>query len=120
MPAMPKTNAATISVDHVLAGTWITDEEDSNVAFTFSSEKNGFRVSGFCRSDGEEFKISKVKWDGKADLELTTSEVWKKKDVKRGEIAEAWQVPSVPAPSRAKVRRSPGRDYPSALPLQVA
>jgi hypothetical protein len=55
-----------IAADHPLIGTWIADEEDSNVAFTFSVKNDAFHVSGFCRSDGEKFEVSQVKWDGKA------------------------------------------------------
>ena len=79
------------------------------------------RVSGFSRPDGEAFEIKYVKWDGKIlsftarmpstdyvtkntfrvrrdgrlDFELTTFEVWKKKDVKPGELPKAWR-PSNP------------------------
>jgi hypothetical protein len=106
-----------IPADPSFLGTWITEEEDSNAAFVISIRNNRFEVSGFCRSDGEEFEITKVKWDGEAlsfvarmpstdtafknvfrtrqdgrlDLELTTYEVWKKKDVKPGKIPEAWR-----------------------------
>jgi hypothetical protein len=94
---------APVSPDHPLIGTWITSDEDSNAAFVFSVSSNQFQVSGFCRSDGEEFQITGVTWDGEAlsfvvrmpstetvtknvfrlrpdgtaDLELTTYEVWK-------------------------------------------
>ena len=77
--------------DHAPIGTWIS--------------KGKLRVSGFCRSDGEELEVKEVKWDGKAlsftarmpstdtvtgnlfrvrpdgsvDLELTTYEFWKKR-----------------------------------------
>jgi hypothetical protein len=106
-----------VSSDHPLVGTWITDEEDSNAAFTISAKSGEFCVSGFCRSDGEKFEITQVEWDGetlrfvarmpstdtsmknafrlrpdgKADLELTIYEVWKKKDVTPGETPEAWR-----------------------------
>ena len=55
-----------ISVNKALLGTWITDEEDSSVAFAFSTKNNGYLVNGFCRSDGEEFEITRVKveWQG--------------------------------------------------------
>jgi hypothetical protein len=108
---------SSIPVDHPLIGAWITSEEDSDVAFVFSVENSHVQVSGFCRSDGEEFEITEVTWDGEAlsfvarmpstdtrtknifrarpdgmaDLELTTYEVWKKKDVKPGESPEAWR-----------------------------
>jgi hypothetical protein len=114
--AAVKTHLA-IPADHALIGTWITDGEDSDAAFTFSLKNGKFRVSGFCRSDGEAFEISRVEWDGwalsfmarmpstdtitknvfrirpdgRVDLELTAYEVWKKKDVKPGEIPEAWR-----------------------------
>ncbi len=116
---MAKTSR-TFPADHPLIGTWITDEEDSDTAFRFSLENNKLRVSGFCRSSGEEFEITHVKWDGMAlsfiarfpatdtvtknlfrmrpdgrgDLELTNYEVWKKKDVTPGEIPEAWRTRS--------------------------
>jgi hypothetical protein len=74
---------------------------------------------GFCRSSGEEFDITEVNWDGaalsfiatfpptgnvtknvfrvrldgRADLELTSYEIWKKKDVKPGDQPEAWRTP---------------------------
>jgi hypothetical protein len=111
----------TIRINDTLLGTWITENEDSNAAFTVSAKNNRYRVAGFCRSDGEMFEITRVKWDGKAlsfiarmpstkavsknvfrirqdgklDLELTTYEVWKKKDIKAGEIPTAWQRRSV-------------------------
>ena len=103
-----------VSGDHPLVGTWITDEEDSDAAFIFTIEHGDIEVSGFCRSDGEEFEIRNTKWDGetltftarmpstdytsinafrmrpdgRADLTLTIFEVWKKKDVKPGELPE--------------------------------
>jgi len=107
-----------ISEEHPLAGTWITDEEDSDAAFVFTIENGEIKVSGFCQSDGEMFEIKDTKWDGetltftarmpstdytsinsfqmrpdgKADLTLTIFEVWKKKDVKPGVRPEGWQV----------------------------
>ena len=104
-------------IDHRLIGTWITSEEDSDTAFVFFAANNEIHVSGFCRSNGEEFEITEVKWDGealsfvarfpstdtttknifrvrpdgRADLELTAYEIWKKKDVKPGDTPEAWQ-----------------------------
>jgi hypothetical protein len=53
-----------ISSDHPFIGTWITDDEDSDPAFRIKVVGGKFRVSGFCRSDGEAFEISGVKWDG--------------------------------------------------------
>jgi len=95
--------------EHALIGTWVTGEETSDAAFVFSERNKRLHVSGFCISDREEFKITEVKWDGKAlsftarmpstdattknvcrirrdgklTLALTTYEVWKKKAVKR-------------------------------------
>ena len=119
--------------NHSLNGTWVTEDEDSNVAFSFSVKDKKPEVSGYCRSSGEAFEISRVEWDGKRlsfvarfpstdtvtknvfrvrpdgrlDLELTTFEIWKRKDVKPGEIPEAWK----PVPGRTmpftKVRRVP-------------
>jgi hypothetical protein len=123
---------STIPADHALIGTWVTDWEDSNTAFRFSRENNKLRVSGFCRSDGEEFEITHMKWDGIAlsfmarmpsthtvtktvfrirpdgrlDLELTTHEVWKKKDVTPGEIPEAWRLGTGHVKPLTHVRRS--------------
>jgi hypothetical protein len=120
----------TIPDSHRLIGTWITDDEDSSVAFTFSAKNNKLRVSGFSRPDGEAFEITHVKWDGKIlsftarmpstdyvtkntfrvrqdgklDFELTTFEVWKKKDVNAGEIPKAWQ--STPYTHIRRVRSS--------------
>jgi hypothetical protein len=121
-----------IAADHPLIGTWITDEEDSNVAFTFSVKNDAFHVSGFCRSDGEKFEVSQVKWDGKAlsfiarmpstdtvtnnvfrlrpdgrtNLDLTIHEVWKKKNVKAGDIPETWRPVLTLSKPRPKVRRA--------------
>jgi hypothetical protein len=102
--------------DHALIGTWVTEKEDSEAAFTFSARDNTLHVSGFCISDREEFEITKVKWDGKAlsftarmpstetvtrhvfrirrdgklTLELTTYEVWKKRKAV-GAMPAAWR-----------------------------
>ena len=107
----------TISTDHPLIGTWIAEDEDSDVAISIEVNQGLFSVSAFCRSDGEYFKVSNVVWDrtslsfealmpstktksinkftmrpdGNVDLELTIFEVWKKKNVKPGEIPEAWK-----------------------------
>ena len=111
-----------IQAEHPLIGTWVTNDEDSDAAFTFSVADGEFRVSGFCQSDGEEFEVSGVNWDGtaltftarmpstgcvtknvfrirpdgKLDLELTTHEVWKKRRVKPGQIPRGWRATSRP------------------------
>ena len=105
-----------IRPDHPLVGTWVTEEEDSRAAFVISVSRNKFRVSGFSRPDGEAFKITQLKWDGRAlsftarmpstgwttrnvlrlrrdgnaNLEITLFEIWKKKDVKPREPPEGW------------------------------
>ncbi|HPR82597.1 MAG TPA: hypothetical protein PLD51_01950 [Pontiellaceae bacterium] len=106
--------------DHPLVGTWITSDEDSDVAVTIEVQSGKFKVSSFTRSDGEFHKVENVKWagnalsfdstvpsngwqtkhvfrikpDGSAEVELTWSDVWKKKDVKPGEPPESWQANS--------------------------
>lgn len=55
---------AEVSEDHPIAGTWITDEEDSDAAFIFTVAHGYLEVSGFCRSDGEKFEIRDTRWDG--------------------------------------------------------
>ena len=124
------------SKTHPLVGTWITDEEDSNAAFIVKVTCGQFDVSGFCRSDGEKFKITRTRWDGHAlsfdslmpstdwkarhvfrlrsdgriEHELTVWEIWKKKDVKRGQMPEAWvakpkKLPTTPRTLRCVPRR---------------
>ena len=109
---------APIPADHPLIGTWITEEEDSNVAFTICVRDGVFAVTGFCRIDGEAFEISELEWDGdaltfrarmpstdtvtknlfrirddgKADLECTIYEVWKKQEVTVGERPKGWDA----------------------------
>jgi hypothetical protein len=111
-----------IQADHPLIGTWVTNEEDSDAAFTISVTDGEFRVSGVCQSDGETFEIEGVNWDGSAltftaimpstgfvtknvfrvrpdgqlDLELTTYEVWKTLSVKPGESPRGWRTTSRP------------------------
>jgi hypothetical protein len=114
--------SGSIQADHPLIGTWVTSNQDSDAAFTFSVADGEFRVSGFCQPDGEKFEISGVTWngtalaftaimpstgwatknvfsirpDGKLNLELTTHEVWKKKRVKPGQLPRAWRAPARP------------------------
>ena len=106
-----------IRADHPLIGTWIASDEDSDAAFVVSAADNRLQVSGFCRSDSEQFEITDVNWDGEklsfvarmpstnavtknvfhirpdgmAELELTIYELWKKKPIVRGELPEAWR-----------------------------
>lgn len=101
---------------HPLVGTWITEDEDSDVALVVKAVRGRFAVSGFCRSDGERLRVTKVCWDGealsfdtlvpstkcrakhvfrlqadgRAEVEFTFVDIWKKKDVKPGVLPEAW------------------------------
>jgi hypothetical protein len=107
----------TMPEDHPLIGTWITDDEDSNVAVMISVKNGSPHVECFIRSDGEFYEISNLSWDGTrlefeglipssgwrtrhvfsaapdgtANVEFTWFEVWKKKDVKPGELPKAWR-----------------------------
>lgn len=91
--------------DEALVGTWTTEDEDSNAEFSFVIEKGTFQVSGVDLSDGENFQVEEIVWDGealsftavmlstgfvsrnvfraqpdgKAELELTLYEIWKKR-----------------------------------------
>jgi hypothetical protein len=104
-------------IDHPLVGTWIAEEDDSDVAFVISVEDNVFKVSGIYRSSGIPFDIYDVIWNGEAlsftarfqptntitknvfrartsdvaDLALTVYEVWIKKEAKPGELPGAWR-----------------------------
>jgi hypothetical protein len=42
-----------ISPTHPFIGTWVTEEEDSDVAFSIRVHNGKFQVAGFCISDGE-------------------------------------------------------------------
>jgi hypothetical protein len=104
-------------IHHPLIGTWISEDEDSDVAFVVSVAEDNFLVSGFSRSSSLPLEISDVVWDGKAlsflarypptntitrnvfrvrpdgtaDLELTLREIWIKKDVTLGQPPEMWR-----------------------------
>ena len=56
-------NVTKLIVNHPLVGTW-TSPEDTTVEFTVVSTGAGLSVRGRDRSDGEEFEISQVSWDG--------------------------------------------------------
>jgi hypothetical protein len=51
--------------------------------------------------------VFRIRSDGKLDHELTTYDTWKKKNVKPGEIPEAWRPPSGRPTPFTKVRRAP-------------
>ena len=112
-----KKTIKTMPKDHPLVGTWITDDEDSNVAVVIKSKGGTPHVDCFTRSDGEFHRITDMSWngeslvfhstvpsngwktkhvfraapDGTADVAFTWYEVWKKKKVKPGELPEAWR-----------------------------
>jgi len=50
--------------------------------------------------------LFRLRLDGKLDLELTTYDVWRKKDVKTGEAPKAWRRASDRSTAQTKVRRS--------------
>jgi len=109
MKPMPK--------DHPLVGTWITEDEDSNVSVVITSDGGTPKVKCFTRSDGEFHEITELLWDGEslefhatvpsngwrtklvfraahdgtAHVEFTWFEVWKHSDAKPGELPEAWR-----------------------------
>ena len=108
----------TMPDDHPLVGTWITEDEDSNMAVVIGVKNGQPEIACFTRSDGEFHGICDVRWngeslhfdsvvlsngwrshhvfraaaDGTANVEFTWYEVWKKKDVKPGELPEAWRT----------------------------
>ena len=52
--------------DPAFVGTWVTEDEISDAAYRIAIDKGKYLVSAFCITDGEEFEISAVDWDGKA------------------------------------------------------
>jgi hypothetical protein len=100
------TNVINPAEEHAFVGVWVTEDEDSDVSFDISLSGDSFHVVGVCISDGEEFEIQnlvsgnntlsfdavmpstgwrsknvfRLRNDGKADLELTIYEVWKKRE----------------------------------------
>jgi len=93
------------TLDERLVGTWVTEHEDSSALFSIDIKESIFVVTGFDQSDGEQFEVENIMWngttlsfsatmpstgfrsknafrmlpDGTAELELTVYEVWKKK-----------------------------------------
>jgi hypothetical protein len=51
-----------LSKTHLLMGTWITDEEDSNAAFVIKVSNGRFAVSGFAAQTGSSSKS--LEFDG--------------------------------------------------------
>jgi hypothetical protein len=47
-----------------LVGQWQTWEEDSYLILDITKATNGFKVRAFNKKDGEEYIVSKTKWDG--------------------------------------------------------
>ena len=94
-----------IHSDHPLIGRWIDNAEDTDAEIIIDCINEEFEVSAHCISDGEQFKIKNILWngsslsfdtempstewktrhklmpreDGKVDFELTTFEILKKK-----------------------------------------
>ncbi|MDF7802205.1 hypothetical protein P4C99_22230 [Pontiellaceae bacterium B1224] len=92
--------------EHRFVGTWIDDAEDTDVIFQIEFIEDEFKISGNCISDGEQFEVTNISFDGtslkfetlmpstnyktknkltvredgKTDLELSIFEVWKKKE----------------------------------------
>ena len=96
-----------IESNHPLVGTWITENEDSDVEIKVDVSEGYFKISAICISDGEKFEVYDINWhentltfltvmpstktkstctlsireNGNADFSLTTYEVWKKKNL---------------------------------------
>jgi hypothetical protein len=107
----------TMPENHPLVGTWITENEDSNVAVVIKSDGGPPQVECFTRSDGGFHDITDLLWDGEslefhstvpsngwktkhvfraapdgtAHVEFTWYEVWKQSDAKPGQLPEAWR-----------------------------
>ncbi len=47
-----------------LVGQWQTWEEDSYIILEVTKTAKGFNVRAFNKVDGEEYVVSKIKWDG--------------------------------------------------------
>jgi hypothetical protein len=101
------TNVVKFGSPHPLVGTWVALDDDVDAEFTVAAKGDSFIVSGRDQSDGEEFMISDVAWDGEAlrfsslmpstghrvshvfrlsprrrtiEHEYTLLEIWKRKD----------------------------------------
>lgn len=66
----PKTKIIDLTFRHALIGTWFLDD-DNEVEYTVSTLGDSCTVTGVDLSDGEEFVITDVSWDG-AELHFTT------------------------------------------------
>jgi len=62
------TTKSPVDERHPLCGTWIASSEDTDdyvrSEYSITVADGGFRVTGIDCSDGEQFVISDVQWDG--------------------------------------------------------
>ncbi len=68
-----------------LIGRWKTHDDSSSVVLQISKTPGGVKVRGYDTSDGEEFVVSGIEWDGYA-LKFTmycSSTKWRSKNVLR-------------------------------------
>jgi hypothetical protein len=65
-PAGGMTNVVNLGSTHPLVGTWVAMDDDVDAEFTVVAKGDSFLVTGRDQSDGEEFVISGVVWDGEA------------------------------------------------------
>jgi hypothetical protein len=49
-----------------LIGTWETWDEDSRVVYDINKVTRGLKVRAFDKNDGEEYVVTKTKWDGRS------------------------------------------------------
>ena len=66
----PKSQNIDLTFQHALIGTWFLDD-DAAVEYTVSALGDSCTVSGVDLSDGEEFVITDISWDG-AELRFTS------------------------------------------------
>ena len=66
----------------LLVGCWHTCQEEISVFFIIEKSAKGFQIRGIDEYQGEELKISKVKWNGKilSFETLTPSNNWRTKN----------------------------------------
>jgi hypothetical protein len=108
---------------HPLSGTWVQESTEpdfpiTSIEFTISLRKGEFAVRACDKSDGEELKVSGVRWNGE-DLKFTTlclSTKWRAKHVFRMRARgladhrvtytelETWKKESKPSTSGTEIR----------------
>lgn len=122
-----------------LAGRWEAAARDSRAVFEIAVKDGQFAVSGFDDADGEAFKISDIKWDGKglafvSYMPSTRHRVWHRLlPLGRGlathelEYAERWRRVA-PRSTSSEVKRGiseppsgiPSRRRPAASPPRAS